>query len=330
MVLESLIGEKNIRKNPALVLGLTMIISLVSIVIAYFVFPKYTSVLSISFITIGLVPLIHSVLRNEDFNERLKRKQASNFLQRNSTIIQFYVWIFIGVILAFTIAYVFCPVEIKQTVFEEQINSFCIISGSDNCVSGVPNSIKAMFSEFSGSSVDGLFSGAFNACQNPATSNLATCSLFIFENNFLVLFWTIVLSIFYGAGAIFILAWNASILGMFFGEMILTIQFARGIGLFQGMLIGHGPPELLGYIFGALAGGILSAMVSRKQFFTHEFSIVIKDFFLLAFLAVFSVVYGAIIEAMGIIGLTELYFFFGFVYVLLLMVILLVYGKVRK
>ncbi|MDD4251401.1 MAG: hypothetical protein PHX27_04385, partial [Candidatus ainarchaeum sp.] len=87
------------------------------------------------------------------------------------------------------------------------------------------------------------------------------------------------------------------------------------------------PPELMGYIFGALAGAILSAMISRKQFFRNDFSKTIKDFILLVILAIFSVVYGAILEAMGIVGLTELYFIFGFIYVLTLMLIIIIHGK---
>jgi uncharacterized membrane protein SpoIIM required for sporulation len=319
MVLESIYGEKNIRKNPFLVLIITFVITIGSIIASNLIFPSYSSVLSVAFITIGLVPIIHNVLTKEDFEEKLERKKANNFFSRHYTIIKIYVLIFIGIILAFTIAYVFAPIELKPIIFKEQINAFCLISGSDNCSLGIPKSISGMFA-----------TNAFNACQNPATSNIISCSMFIFENNAIVLLFTIILSLLYGAGAIFIIAWNASILGIFFGEMILSMQYLRGLGLLQGMIIGHGPPELLGYIFGALAGAILSAMISRKQFFMHEFSTIIKDFFLLVFLAVFSIIYGAIVEALGILGLTELYFLLGFIYVLIIMIIVLVYSKKKK
>ncbi|MDD3084225.1 MAG: stage II sporulation protein M [Candidatus ainarchaeum sp.] len=316
MVLESLIGEKNIRKKPFLVLLITFIISIGSIIFAHAIFPSHASVLSVAFITIGLVPIIHNILTHEDFNEVLQRKNASTFFARHFNVIQMYVWVFVGVILAFSFLYIVFPIEMKQTVFQEQINSFCLISGDESCVTGIPKSISGMFS-----------TTAFNSCQNPSTSNLFSCSLFIFENNGTVLLFTIILSLLYGAGAIFIIAWNASILGIFFGEIILSTQYLRGFGLLQGLLIGHGPPELLGYIFGALAGAILSAMISRNQFLRHEFLTIIKDFFLLVFLAVFSIIYGAIVEAMGITGMIELYFLFGFIYVFLILIIIFIYGR---
>ncbi len=316
MVLESLIGERNIKKNPFLIMLITFVISIGSIIFANAIFPSHASVLSVAFITIGLVPIIHNIMTKEEFNEILKRKNASNFLTRHSNIIQIYVWIFVGVILAFTFAYVATPITMKQSIFQEQINAFCMISGNDSCEIGIPKSISGLFS-----------SKAFTACQSASTSSLASCSLFIFENNGLVLIFTIILSLLYGAGAIFIIAWNASILGIFFGEMILSMQYLRGFGLLQGLLIGHGPPELLGYIFGALAGGILSAMISRGQFFRHEFSTIIKDFFILVFLAVFSIFYGAIVEALGIVGMTEVYFLFGFIYVLIIVILLFLFGK---
>jgi uncharacterized membrane protein SpoIIM required for sporulation len=319
MVLESLIGEKNIRQKPYLIFFLTFIISVGSIIFANALFPKHASVLSVAFITIGLVPIVYNILAKEEYDEALQRKSSTTFFARHFNLIMIYVWIFIAIIFAFSITYAFVPNEHKDVVFEEQINAFCAISGSENCNNGVPWSISGR-----------AISGAFNACQNPATKNIATCSFFIFENNAGVLIFVIILSLLYGAGAIFIIAWNASILGLFFGEMFLCAQHVTWIGLLQGMLIGHGPPELLSYIFGALAGAILSAMISRGQFLSHEFSTILKDISFLIFLAIFSVIYGAIVEAIGILGFGELYFVLGFVYVLAILVIVLFYGKKDK
>lgn len=316
MVLESLIGEKNIRKQPVLIVLITFLISIGSMFFAHQLFPAYASVLSIAFITIGLVPIIHNILSKEEYEEALERKSSTTFFARHFNVILIYVWIFVGIILAFSMAYVFSPPEMKQVLFKEQISSFCYIAGQESCTAGIPYSISA----------NGMFS-AFEACQNPATSNLGSCSLFIFENNAGVLIFIILLSFLYGAGAIFIIAWNASILGIFFGEMFLAAQHVRWFGFLQGMLIGHGPPELLGYIFGALAGAILSAMVSRGQFLKHEFSTIIRDVAFLTFLAFFSIIYGSIVEAIGILGFGDLYYVLGFVYVLALIIIVFLYGK---
>ncbi len=318
MVLESIIGEKNIRKQPFLILIITFLVSIGSIIFAQAIFPKHASILSIAFITIALVPMLHNIFAKEEYDEVLQRKSFTTFFARHFNLIMLYVWVFIGIILAFSVAYVAAPADVKPLLFEEQINSFCYISGQGNCQNGVPFSLSGK-----------ALSPAFDACQNAQISNVFSCTAYIFENNAGVLIFTILLSLLYGAGAIFIIAWNASILGLFFGEMILAGQHIKWIGLLQGMLIGHGPPELLGYVFGALAGAILSVMVSKGVFLKHEFSIVLKDVLFLTLLAIFSVFYGAVVEAIGIMQLGELYYALGFVYVLAIIILVFLYGKKR-
>lgn len=319
MVLESLIGEKNIRQNPFLIFFITFALTLASIFFADILFPRHGSVLSVAFITIALVPIIHNILASEESEEILERKSAATFFARHFNVILLYVWVFVGIILAFSLAYVVSPVEQKPVWFDEQINAFCSISGSASCVDGNPLSISGRAS-----------ASALGACQDPSTKNIFSCTLFIFENNAGVLFFILLLSVIYGAGAIFIIAWNASILGIFFGEMFMAGQHLRGFGFLQGMLIGHGPPELLAYVFGALAGAIISSTISKGDFLRHEGEIIIKDVLFLVGLAFFSVLYGALVEAIGLMGWSEIYYLAGFVYVLLVLLAVFFYGKKSK
>ena len=316
MVLESILGEQNIRRYPVLICVLAFVISIGAIYFANLIFPAHASVVSVAFITIGLVPMIHNVLSKEADDEMICKKSSTTFFARHFDLIQMYVWVFVGIILAFSVAYVIIPTDLKPTVFDEQIHALCSISGNNACKGMVPFSISG--------NATGL---AVSQCKDPTVSNVGGCALFILENNWGVLIFTVILSLLYGAGAIFIIAWNASILGIFFGEMLLMGQHVQSLGFLQGMLIGHGPPELFSYIFGALAGAVLSAMISKKQMFTCHFGIVIKDVAFLAILALFSVAYGAATEAVGILGMTELYFLMGFVYLLIIIVVVFVYGK---
>ena len=316
MVLESLIGEKNIRNHPVFIFFLTLLICAGSIFFADLLFPKHVSVLSVAFITIGLVPLIHNILSYEEAEERICRNTScSTFFARHFNLIMVFVWVFVGIIVAFAFYYAWMPPIERSNLFEEQINSFCAISGE--CNSGVPFSISGRISAF-----------GFDSCLSQ-NSSVSSCTWFIFQNNGGVLLFTIVLSLLYGVGAIFIIAWNASILGVFFGETFLSGAHVKWLGMFQGMLIGHGPPELLGYVFGALAGAILSAMVAKGEFFTHGSNVVIKDVLFLSLLAIFSVAYGAVTEAVGILKMTELYFILGFLYLLVVIVAVILYGRAR-
>ncbi|MDD2531296.1 MAG: hypothetical protein PHY04_02810 [Candidatus ainarchaeum sp.] len=319
MVLESVIGVKNIKSHPVFIFFLTLFICAGSIFFAELIFPAHASVLSVAFITIGLVPLVYNILSEETGEEfNCKGSICATFFARHFNLIMIYVWIFLGIIVAFAFYYSFLPVTLRASLFEEQIKSFCIISGSSSCVNGVPFSIAGRSLAF-----------GLNACSG-LNSTVESCALFIFENNAGVLLFTILLSVLYGVGAIFIIAWNASILGVFFGETIIVGDVVRWLSMIQSMLIGHGPPELMGYVFGALAGGVLSAMVAKREFFTHKSSIIIKDVLFLSLLAIFSVGYGAVTEAIGIMGFSELYFLMGFCYLLLIVLAIFFYGKSRS
>jgi len=315
MVLESLLGEKNIRKYPVLICVLSILVALGGIFFAYQVFPTHASVLSIAFITIGLVPIMHNILATEEEEETIDKQSSVTFFARHFDLIQLYVWIFVGIIIAFALAYAVAPAEVKPVMFDEQINAFCSISGA--CDSGVPNSVT------------GKATGMALVACDPSKDDVASCPLFILETNGGVLFFIVVLSLLYGAGAIFIIAWNASILGLFFGEMFLLGEHMRGLGFLQTMLIGHGPPELLAYVFGALAGAILSAAVSRGDLWNHNAGIILRDVSFLSILAAFSVAYGALVEGVGIMGLTNEYFILGFIYVVIVVVVVIFYGRQR-
>ncbi|MDD3159481.1 MAG: hypothetical protein PHQ98_00760 [Candidatus ainarchaeum sp.] len=324
MVLEVLIGEVKIRKKPYLILPFVMLITITGIFFAYWLFPNYSSILSVAFVTIGLVPMLYNIITVEESDEMIERKSCTTFFARHFSLIMIFIFVFFGVILAFSMAYVFAPVEIKETLFKEQINSFCWVTGS--CKNLQPLSLFG----------NAVGTGA-EVCKDPTQASMIGCTSYIFINNAKVLFFAIVLSLLYGAGSIFIIVWNASILGLFFGEMFLIDNHLAGLGLLNGLLIGHGPPELLGYVFGALAGAILSAMVAKGELYTHEFSTIIKDVIFLIILSFASVLYGAIVEAVGIIGgtlsipgMNELYFILGFIYVVAIIFIVFTYGTKRK
>jgi len=316
MVLESIIGEKNIRKHPIFIFFLTLLICAGSIFFADLLFPKHASVLSVAFITIGLVPLVFNIFSKEEAEETISRRSSYTFFARHFNLIMIYVWIFVGVIFAFALYYAIVPDTAKVELFEEQVSSFCRISGA--CTSGIPLSITGRASAF-----------GLDACKS-ASSDVISCTLFIFENNAGVLIFTVLLSLLYGVGAIFIIAWNASILGIFFGETLLAGDIVKWLSMFQSMLIGHGPPELLGYVFGALAGAVLSVMVAKGQILTHDAQIIIKDVIFLFVLALFSVAYGAVTEAVGMMKLTDLYFIMGFLYLLVIIVAVFLYNSTRS
>jgi len=105
------------------------------------------------------------------------------------------------------------------------------------------------------------------------------------------LIFCVLFSFLYGAGAIFILSWNASVIGVAVGNYIrshLAIVAAQtgldqvasyftivSIRLFKYVI--HGVPEILAYFVAALAGGIISIGVIRHDFKGRKFEQIILD-----------------------------------------------------
>lgn len=113
----------------------------------------------------------------------------------------------------------------------------------------------------------------------------------IFMNNLQVMGMSFVFSIIFGTGAIFIIVWNASVLGVFIGEFSKSLLHIPLVSL---GFLPHGIPEIAGYLVAALSGGILSAAILRRR---HDIlRYVIYDSAKLLLLGVFLVAIGAVIE----------------------------------
>jgi hypothetical protein len=132
----------------------------------------------------------------------------------------------------------------------------------------------------------------------------------IFINNFNVAIKAIVMSFFYGAGALFLISWNASVLAgvvaldIFVSMAPLVSQGFKGlvIGVFQSLVLfvgylPHGLPELLAYFFVSFAGAVLARDFFKGMFFSEFRLRVIKDLLLIFLFALLLLFLGAIIEA---------------------------------
>ena len=109
-----------------------------------------------------------------------------------------------------------------------------------------------------------------------------------------VLIFTLVFSLIFGAGAIFILAWNASVIsaavGIFSKQSLLQLP----LGIARYMI--HGIPEIAAYFIGAMAGGIVSIAVIKHDMKTEKFWVILQDSLNLIILAVIVLFIAALIE----------------------------------
>ncbi len=116
--------------------------------------------------------------------------------------------------------------------------------------------------------------------------------MMILINNLQVMVFSFLFSLFFGAGAVFIIAWNASILGVYIRMLSRHVLEVPWWGLF---FLPHGIPEIGGYVAAGLAGGILSAAMLRKQN-RKVLKIIAFDALKVLVLAVCLILLGAAIE----------------------------------
>jgi uncharacterized membrane protein SpoIIM required for sporulation len=286
LVLEAVVSSRELMKHPLVMLFLSIITSSSAMWISYLTFPKSSSILGIAFVTIALVPIMHSIFVKEEAIEAESDSWTPNFLERHFTVVKIYSWFFIGMILSYAFWYAALPLGVRTAVFAEQEHTLA--------------SIEKMRSQLTGNVVlQGSQCGKNTSCW---------FSL-IFYNNSFVLLLAMLFSFLYGAGAIFLVGWNASIIGVVIGrdilqEIALHGNFLQGFigGLYNGLgLLPHGLPEAMGYFFGAIAGGIIGVAVSKKKYRTHEFEVIAKDALITLAIGLALLFIGAQIEALLIV-----------------------------
>lgn len=257
MVLESLINPAKMEKSPMNMFLIGLIYSSVAIFLSYWIFKTYASMIMVFLTTMAAIPLMYHTIKWEeekdlqDYTERMLLKEHSKALRA-------FIFLFIGFVISFTVWYVVLPSDLVGTLFDTQSSTINAINGR---ITGMSMS----------ESLD-LFSK-------------------IFLNNVKVLIFCILFSFVYGSGAIFILTWNASVIGTAMGDFIRgglagvsATAGLSGVGhYFQIISIGlfkytiHGVPEILAYFAAGLAGGIVSIAVIRHDFGNRRFEHVLLD-----------------------------------------------------
>jgi len=295
MVLESLFESESVVKHPLSALFIGFVLSSVSLWIAFFSFPSSASILTIAFIVIAAVPMIHHVFVMEEEKCVRHRGRQSSFVARNFDLIKIYTWFSIGVVASFALWFMFLPGEETSFCFEE--NS-CIKVPTRGTVFKEQGKALGAISAISGSQPDatGKATQASGSCARGACGNDFWCWFnLIFSNNSSLMLMAVLLSFLFGAGALFLITWNASIVGVLIGQNAVAENHLTFIGLLP-----HGIPEFAGYFLGAISGGMISVALTRKKSYPREFEIVAKDSFLLLIIALFSLLVGAGIEAFAL------------------------------
>lgn len=277
-MLELLLNPRKAERKPWEMFFVGIFYASLSILLVNWIFSqdavlsKYSGILVVTFTVMFSIPFIYYAIRLEE-RKISAQKGMFSLLREHKNAIYAFLWLFLGFVVAFSAGYIFLS---SSQSFRAQIETYCMINRPSNfneCVSQY--GIKS-------SSVPTAFASAQQRL------------FMIFSNNIYVLIFTLVFSLIFGAGVIFILAWNASVIAAAIGIFTKSDMGMFPLSILRYMI--HGLPEIASYFIVALAGGIVSSAVIRHEIGTENFWEVLQDSLNLVIIAVVVLFIAALIE----------------------------------
>jgi uncharacterized membrane protein SpoIIM required for sporulation len=277
-MLESLINPKRAEKGPWKMFFIGLLYGSLSLLLVHFLFEndavlsKFSGLIVVLFCVMFSLPFMYFVIRNEEQED----EEITGFWgvwKVHGDAIYAFMWLFFGFVIAFSFWNILLQ---DSTLLNAQIETYCSINS--------PGTIENCIEKYSFTS---------QTISTNASADMARI-LSIIGNNFGVLVLTLIFSLVFGAGAIFILAWNASVIsaaiGVFTRYSLIDIPF----GLLRYMI--HGFPEIAAYFITALAGGIFGAGVIRHGIGDKKFMKVLGHVGILLGVAITVLIIAAFIE----------------------------------
>lgn len=277
-MLEMLINPRKAERHPWELFFIGAFYASLSILLANWVFAqdavlsKYAGVLVVTFTVMFSMPFIYYTIKLEE-KRITPTRGAFALLGEHKRAIYAFMFLFLGFVVAFSFWYV--ALSSTQS-FRAQIETYCQINR--------PSSFADCVQQY------GLKSSAGSTGAVTGTERL----FLIFTNNLYVSIFTLVFSLIFGAGVIFILAWNASVIAAAIGIFAKSDITNLPLGLARYMI--HGIPEIASYFTIALAGGLISIAVIRHEAGTEKFWEVLRDALNLIILGIIILFIAALIE----------------------------------
>ncbi len=257
MVLESVFNPFVFKKKPWETFIVGFVYSIVALSISYLVFREVAGLLTVFLVVIAVLPMMYTTIKSEEELD-LKYQGEWKLLQEHAKVIFFLLFLFMGITTALVFSYVVLPQEAVHEIFDLQ----------EKAIGNVNKYVQ-------GNTIEGV------VVQGTITGNVTKFNIFvkIIINNLKVLFFCLVFSLLYGTGAIFILTWNASVIAAAIGNLIKNklaeTASMMGVGWASSYLgvvtfsffkyMFHGILEITAYFIMALAGGILSMAIIKKD-----------------------------------------------------------------
>ncbi|MBN1156702.1 stage II sporulation protein M [Candidatus Woesearchaeota archaeon] len=274
MVLEDIINPFKAEKNPRVMLLYGFLYNTVAIFLSTWIFNQYSSLVMVFLTTLVCVPLIYNTTKIEEEKDESIGEEGA-LLKEHWKALSFFIFMFIGIVCSCALWYSVLPASSAQNLFSIQTKTIVEINSG---VTGFATQLNSFFK--------------------------------ILFNNMKVLFFCILFAFVFGVGAIFILVWNASVIGAAIGNFIRTnlshystaMGLAKAGGYFKVVSLGlfryslHGVPEILAYFTAGLAASIISIAMLKSSLDLDKFKHVLFDSADLLIISLALVVIAAFIE----------------------------------
>ncbi|MEW5896365.1 MAG: stage II sporulation protein M [Nanoarchaeota archaeon] len=270
MVLEHIFPEDWLERKGIYAFILGVVYAVIGILISFVLFPSDPALVAVAFTSLLLLPELYKIFSIEERQESMEQKVSLRTLWRDDiNVIRIYVFLFLGILLVYSVGTMLLPQMQTNTLFREQLE---IRLGEG----------------FAGSATSGIFSR----------------ELFfgLLSNNFMVLLACFILALLTGDGAILFIAWNASVWGTIFGftAKCCAVFLGKNPFLYFGMIMlivfPHMILEAISYFLAAISGSVISKDVIMEEFASQRFFEVFGfNLYLLLFALVFLVL-GALVE----------------------------------
>ena len=276
-MLEMLVKPKKAERRPWELFFVGLFYASVSLLLVTFVFGKDSvlkegsGLLVVVFTVICCLPFMYYLIKLEEGKD-VQISDSGQLIREHSKALHALMWMFLGFVVAFAFWYIILPNSAPQN-FNFQLKTFCAINSPNNYENCI---------EQHGLPITGGTAGGFKAVTS------------IFANNIYVLIFTILFSLAFGAGAIFILVWNASVIAAAIGIFTKNNLSSLPLGLARYMI--HGIPEIGAYFVGALAGGIISVAVIRKDLHGEGIWKILQDSLILVLISIAILFFAALME----------------------------------
>ena len=277
-MLESLINPKRAEKGPWKMFFIGLLYASLSVLLVKIFFSsdpvliKYSGLLVVTFCVMFSLPFMYYIIKQEEEEDEIVEGLRRIWSVHKDAVFAL-IWLFLGFVIAFSFWFLVLQ---DSNLLNAQIETYCSINS--------PSSIAECVTQYS----TGTFIG-------PTGYTIGVPRfLSILENNFYVLVFTLLFSLIFGAGAIFVLAWNATVIASAIGIFTKFELSQIPYGLLRYMI--HGLPEITAYFLTALAGGILGAGFIRNGLNNRRFLHVLENVVVLLFAAIIILIIAGFME----------------------------------